>query len=62
MFQVEVKWNREFHFVPYGTPYSDLKLAKAKVEFMKDMSDGEAVKDARVVNAEGEVVYPVYKK
>jgi hypothetical protein len=57
IYQVELVWNREFHFVPYGKPFDDIGLA---IEFAKDMEnsgDGARVKKTRVVDDAGKVVW-----
>lgn len=57
MFQVELVWNREFHFILYGGSYLDIKSA---IKFAKEMEmsgDGARVKKTRVVNSDGAVVW-----
>lgn len=57
MYQLELVWNREFHWVPYSTPFTDLKKCIAYAAHVENMGDGEAVKETRIVNQDGEVVW-----
>lgn len=49
-YQVEIKWNREFHFVRFGAPFNSKHDAVAKAKSLLDMGDGARVKAARVIN------------
>ena len=62
MYQVELVWNREFHFVPFGKPQDTIEKAKALGEDISNSGDGACVKKYRVVDQEGNIVYPNYKK
>jgi hypothetical protein len=57
MYQVELVWNREFRFVPFGKEHEDLEKAK---EFAKEtlyMGDGARVKKTQVIDLDtGEVL------
>lgn len=62
MYQVELVWNREFHFVPYGEPKETVEAAKSYATSLLNMGDGASVKKCQVVNTEtGEVVVPSHK-
>lgn len=57
MYQIYVKWNREFHFSPYGEPFHDLDAAIIKSNALLNMGDGASVKGVQVVNVDtGNVV------
>lgn len=56
-YQVEIKWNREFEFVPHGAPYEDLDMAIGYAEWCAEMGDGARIKDKRVVDQDGVVHY-----
>lgn len=56
-YQVELIWNREFHFVPYGPLHTDLKSAIKYAEALKDMGDGERVKETRIVDDDNRIVW-----
>lgn len=56
-YQVELVWNREFRFVPYGKEHSDLETARKYAYSLLHMGDGARVKKAQVIDLEtGEVV------
>lgn len=57
MYQVELVWNREFDWVPFGKPKKTLKEAGAYAEALKGMGDGARVKKTRVVDENGTVVW-----
>lgn len=61
-FYVEVVWNREFHFVPFGASHSDLDVAIKAARAAENMGDGAEVKKARVVDSNGAVVWQHGKK
>lgn len=55
-YQVEVVWNREFSWSPYGDyPIIDSAVHAAKIA--ENMGDGARVKKARVLNSNGDVVW-----
>ena len=62
MFQVEVVWNREFHFQPYGVPLGTLDQAIEFTKQLENMGDGASVKKTRVVTSNGTVVYEYGKR
>lgn len=62
MYQVELVWNREFHYVPYGKPKETLKKAISFGEDIQNSGDGARVKKFKVLDEEGEIVYPEYLK
>ena len=58
MYQVEIVWNREFHWTLYGSPYPTKEEAIRFAERMKYLGDGASVKKIRVVDTETDsVVY-----
>lgn len=57
MFQVELVWNREFRFVPYGESREDLDSAIKYARSMENSGDGMRVKKTRVVDENGRVVW-----
>jgi hypothetical protein len=59
-YTVEVMWNREFHYTPRPQIFTDLTAAEKYALEMKDSGDGERVKEARVVDQDGNVVIPSY--
>ena len=61
MYQVELVWNREFHFVPYGNPFNDIEVAKKYARSLLNMGDGERVKKCQIVDDEGKVVVPSHQ-
>lgn len=56
-YQVELVWNREFDFVPYGAEQTHLRNAISFARAMEESGDGERVKKTRIVNADGVVVW-----
>ena len=62
MYQVEIVWNREFHYISYGTPFKKLEDAKNYAKYSKDMRDGARVKKAQIINVEtGEIIFQNYQ-
>lgn len=57
MFQVELVWNREFDFVPFGEPHDDIKSAIKFAKETENMGDGARVKKTRIVDGNGKVVW-----
>lgn len=49
-YQIELMWNREFHFVEYGKPLSSLDEARKLRDTLLNMGDGERVKKCRIKN------------
>lgn len=56
-FQVELVWNREFHFVRRGDPFDTLDAARDYAMTMANLGDGENVKKVRVIDADYKVVW-----
>lgn len=56
-YRVELVWNREFDFVPYGPQHTDLKQAIAYAKALEASGDGERVKKTRIVDDNGKVVW-----
>lgn len=61
-FQVELVWNREFDFVPYGPKHTSIEAAAKYARELEDMGDGARVKKTRVVNMDGRVVWAYGKR
>ena len=57
MYQVELVWNREFHFVPFGDPKYTKEQAIKFAKAIRDSGDGARVKKCRVLNPNGEIVW-----
>ena len=57
MYQIELVWNREFNFVPYGKPRESLDETISYLRVLEDMGDGARIKKSRILNEDGEVVY-----
>ena len=62
MYQVELVWNREFNFIPYGPSHTDLNEAIEYARMMEDSGDGCRVKKTRIVDEEGNTVWAYGKK
>ena len=62
MFQVELVWNREFHFVPNGGLHKDITSAITHAKALENMGDGERVKETRVIDEDGNVVWQYGKR
>jgi hypothetical protein len=56
-YQVELVWNREFDFVPFGAGHDSVESAARKAEEVQNMGDGASVKKTRVVDEDGKVVW-----
>jgi hypothetical protein len=46
-YQIEVKWNREFHFVPYGIPFATIRQARM---FESELKRLDGVKSTRLLD------------
>lgn len=57
MFRIELVWNREFNWVPYGEPSDTLKSAKEAAISIRDSGDGARVKKVRVLDSNDKVVW-----
>lgn len=55
MYQVELVWNREFHWSRYGDPKDTLKEAKKSGQSIYDSGDGARVKKYRVIDLDTEM-------
>lgn len=62
MFQVELVWNREFHFVSHGPSHHTLSEAIIYAQEMENSGDGARVKKTRVLNGQGDVVWAYGKR
>lgn len=56
-YQVELVWNRSFHFVPYGGYLQTLDSAIEVANELEESGDGARVKKTRVVDENGKTVY-----
>lgn len=54
-YQIELIWNREFNFIPYGRPHKTLSEAIAHARVLENMGDGERVKETRIVDSNGHI-------
>ena len=62
MYQVELVWNREFHFVPFGKAKETIEEAKKYAVGLLDMGDGARVKKCQVIDYNtGEIVVKSYE-
>jgi hypothetical protein len=61
-FYVQLVWNREFNWVPYGRPCPNLDDAIAYAKALENMGDGACVKKTRVVDQDDKVVWQYGKK
>lgn len=57
MFQIELVWNREFHWVSYGRPYDTIEEAIKFAEEMENSGGGARVKKTRILDKDGKVVW-----
>lgn len=61
-YRIEVVWNREFVWSPYGGSKDTLKEATITANALLDSGDGMRVKKARVINNETDkVVWPKHE-
>lgn len=56
-YQVELVWNREFDFAPYGNLHATLDGAIEAARALEDMGDGACVKKTRVITDGGEIAW-----
>lgn len=56
-YQVELVWNREFTFVPYGPLKDTVAEAVVLAKDMEESGDEERVRKTRVVDEEGTVTW-----
>ena len=62
-YQVELVWNREFDFVPYGPIHANLYAAVQAAKEIENSGDGARVKKTRVINADtGRIVWAYGKR
>ena len=61
MYQVQIVWNREVNYVNIEEPQKDLDKALTIAKMYKNMSDGEAVKKAQIIDMEGTVIVPSHQ-
>lgn len=55
--QVQLVWNREFNFVPFGKPHDTLNAAINAAESIQNSGDGARVKKTQVVDNNGKVCW-----
>lgn len=57
-YYIEVVWNREFHFTLLGSKtFNQLDKAISYLMKFENEGDGARVKESRIINFEGNVVY-----
>lgn len=61
MYQVQVVWNREFDYRNVQQPQETIEKALSIAKSYKNMSDGEAVKKAQIIDIEGNIIVPSHK-
>ncbi len=61
-YQVELVWNREFHFVTHGAPHATIEAAITYAKSMENIGDGASVKKTQVVDEDGKVVWAFGKR
>jgi hypothetical protein len=61
-YHVELVWNREFDFVPYGKPLDNIDDAITYAKALENMGDGEAVKKTRILDSDGDIAWEYGKK
>lgn len=57
MYRIELVWNREFNWAPFGKPHDDLEAATSAAISIRDSGDGARVKKVRVLNDSDDVVW-----
>ena len=55
-YQIEVMWNREFHYVSWGNPKEDLKQARVMARNLELSGDGARVKAVRIIDEDGRMI------
>ena len=55
-YQIEVMWNREFHFVSWGNPRENLKQARVMARNLELSGDGARVKAVRIIDEDGRMI------
>jgi len=56
-YQVELVWNRSFDWVRFGPQYDSLDRAIAFAKVTENMGDGAEVKETRIVDDNGAIVW-----
>lgn len=57
MYQVELVWNREFHWVPFGNPHPNLSSAIKAARAIENSGDGARVKKTRISDENGDIIW-----
>ncbi len=52
MYQVEIVWNEEFYFIPFGDPIDDKETALRRAGLISNLGARANVKKTRVINTE----------
>jgi hypothetical protein len=61
MYQVQVVWNREFDYRNVKSPQETIEQALFIAKTYKNLSDGEAVKKAQIIDEQGNIIVPSHK-
>lgn len=51
-YRIEIVWNREFDFVPFGPFFDTCEKAREYGEYLLNMGDGASVKKYRIIEEE----------
>ena len=57
MYQIQLVWNREFHWSNYSAPYDTINVAKKVAISIRDSGDGAGVKKVRIIDENDKVVW-----
>lgn len=57
MYQIQLVWNREFHWSNYSKPFEDLEKAKKAAIEIRDSGDGAGVKKIQILDENDKVVW-----
>jgi hypothetical protein len=61
MYQVELIWNREFHWASFGETVENINDAIDYARALEYMGDGESVKKTRIINLETNEIIESYQ-
>lgn len=57
MYQIQLVWNREFHWSNYLKPFENFEKAKEAAIEIRDSGDGARVKKVQILNENDNVVW-----
>lgn len=57
MYQIQLVWNREFHWSNYSKPYEDLEKAKKTANELINSGDGARVKKVQILDENDKIVW-----